>query len=106
MEACLLSLAVKTKTDKSTYTVNSWVNITVNVRVGQTPISGASVSVNIVKMGSTLATLTGTTDTNGNVALRWRAGPKATGNYQAAATATANGFTGSDNTATFMVVPK
>jgi hypothetical protein len=101
---CSGTLAVKVTTDQSSYTQNSWVTITANVRVGQSAVAGADVTVTLQRQGSNVAVLSGSTDGSGNFVIKYKlANNAATGTYQVAASATANGYTGSDNTATFTV---
>jgi hypothetical protein len=104
---CSGVLAVLAATDKSSYLRNTWVTISVNAVVGATPASGAAVSVKLSTAGKTVATLAGTTDANGNAVLKYKLAAKAaTGVYQINVSATANGYAGSDNSASFIVATK
>jgi hypothetical protein len=104
---CSGILAVKVSTDKSSYPQNSWVTITVNVRVGQSPVAGASVNITIQRQGANVATLRGTTDGSGNLVIKWKLAPNApTGAYQVLTAANASGYTGNNNTATFQVTKR
>lgn len=101
---CSGTLAVKAATDKSSYTSKTWVTITVNVAVGQTPVSGASVTANILRGGTVVATLSGTTGANGAAVVKYKLPPRSvTGTYQVAANSSAGGYSGSDATASFIV---
>jgi hypothetical protein len=100
---CSGTLAVKAATDKSSYTSKTWVTITVHVAVGQTPVSGASVTANILRGGTVVATLSGTTGTNGTAVVKYKVPPRSAGAYQVAADSNAWGYNGSDAAAGFTV---
>lgn len=104
---CSGALFVQTATDKASYVRNSTVTVTVNTRVGQAPAAGVNTTVQIIQAGAVLATLAVASDANGNAVVKYRLGPRATlGTYQITSTASANGYSGSDNAAAFNVTAK
>lgn len=82
-------MSVTVSTDKASYSANQTVTVTVTVLSGSSSDSGASVSVSINPPKGGVASLTGTTDSNGVAALRYALKRKATtGTYQVQASTT------------------
>ncbi|MDW7670767.1 MAG: S8 family serine peptidase [Bacillota bacterium] len=86
--------SVSVTTDKATYGFNAWVNITVTVQEGTANAAGVSVSMGIeAPDGSDVSSQTGTTDTSGVAAFRYRIGNARTaqkGVYTVSASASKN----------------
>ncbi|HEY3305842.1 MAG TPA: NEW3 domain-containing protein [Candidatus Binatia bacterium] len=104
---CSGQLAITATSDKTSYKRGSLVTSTVNVRLGTTAISGASVTTKILSpTGALLATLAGITDASGNAVFKYQLATKAvTGAYKVNGSAATNGYSGSA-TASFSVTTK
>jgi hypothetical protein len=80
--------SVAVSTNQPSYTGGQSVGIAVSVTSGGNPVSGAAVSVTIMKPNASSSILSGTTGSNGVASLTYRLQRKATkGMYQAAANA-------------------
>ncbi|PYV64538.1 MAG: hypothetical protein DMG95_04180 [Acidobacteria bacterium] len=80
--------SVAVSTNQPSYTGGQSVAIAVSVTSGGSPVSGAAVSVTVVKPNGSSSNLSGTTSTNGVASMSYRLNRKATkGMYQAAASA-------------------
>lgn len=103
VEAQTLDVAVST--DKSTYSSPAWAEITVEVTSGGSPVEGAAVDVTVYYPdGSVSATGSGTTDSSGVAAFRYRIGPKdPAGTYNVEAVASKSGYTTGSGSTTFSV---
>lgn len=102
------TLSVTVTTDKTNYTRNSWVYITVTVKDSATGslLEGASVKVTVYYPDGLVAgTGSGTTNSDGIAQFKYKVGPRApTGTYKVVATASLTGYeTGTEET-TFNVV--
>lgn len=97
------TILVDVKTDKTSYTRNSWAYITVTVTSNGNPLSGASVTVTVTNPNGATASGSSTTNSNGQVTFKYRISPNAPlGAYSVYAQATSSGSTGSATT-TFQV---
>ena len=100
------SMVVSVNTDKPSYNHGSTVYITVSVTdsTSTMSIAGASVTVTVSGPSGTVASGTGTTNSNGLVTFKLRLSPRApTGIYIVQATATANGYNPDSASTTFQV---
>lgn len=95
----LSSLTVQTSTNQVIYSRNQTVWVTAKVWAGASVASGASATFKITKSDGSLVTGTATTDVNGVAAYSLRLARKdPVGTYQASATASLNGASGSGAT--------
>lgn len=95
----LSSLTVQASTNQAIYSRNHTVIVTAKVWAGSPVASGASVTFTITKSDGSLVTGAATTDVNGVAAYSLRLARKdPVGTYQASATASLNGASGSGAT--------
>jgi hypothetical protein len=85
-------LSISLSTNSSTYSAGQTATITVTLLSGTSADSGASVAVSITKPNGSLASLSGTTGTNGTAVLSYRLGRKSPlGTYLVQATTSSTG---------------
>ncbi|MBI2848693.1 MAG: S8 family serine peptidase [Chloroflexi bacterium] len=99
------TLSVTVATDKTSYVNGKTVKITVTVKNGTTPISGAAVHLEITTANGNKVAADGTTDANGIAKFEHRVNTKSNGvgAYTVVATASKNGFTNGSGSTTFKV---
>ncbi len=101
------SLTVSVNTDKTSYTLNSWVYITVKVKDSSTNlgVAGATVTVTVKDPNGATATGSGVTDSTGSAYFKYKVMPNGlTGTYTVNANASATGYNpGSASPSSFTV---
>ncbi|MGI0087311.1 MAG: fibronectin type III domain-containing protein [Nitrosotalea sp.] len=99
------TLNVAVTTNQPSYTKNSFAQITITVTSNSSPVSGASVSLNVCAPNNGgCSTGTGTTGSNGQVTFQDKIMPHASkGTYTATAQASAAGYISGSGSATFVV---
>jgi len=98
-------MSVTVSTNQSTYSPGQTVAITVSVRSGTSPDSGAGVSVSVTPPGRKATALTATTGSNGIASLIYKLQKRAaTGTYQVRANPTVTGTSSTTGASTTFVV--